>query len=201
VQAPAPVDVIADAARARVVLEPLRLRILAEAREPQSATSMAAALGLPRQNVNYHVRELARAGYLRKAGRQKKRGLTEQRWVASARTFVIGDDVLGPMSHAASAESMDKASVAYLLTLAARIQREAGRAWREAHAASKRLPVLSIDTEVSFRSPRERARFAEALAEAVTRVVAEYSSPATSQTSRPFRVVLGCYPIPPEEAR
>ena len=197
--APAPVSVIADAPKARVLLEPLRLRILVEAREPQSAASIAATLGLPRQKVNYHVRELARAGYLRKAGRHKKRGLTEQRWVVSARAYILGDSVLGPMS-TASIDTSDKASAAYLLALAGVMRREVGRAWREAHAAAKRLPVLSIDTEVSFRSPDERARFAEALGEAITRVVAEYSSPATSRSSsRPFRVVLGCYPIPPEE--
>lgn len=199
--APAPVAVIADAPKARVLLEPLRLRILAEAREPQSAASIAGTLGLARQKVNYHVRELARAGYLRKAGRQKKRGLTEQRWVVSARAFILGESVLGPVG-TASIDTSDKASVAYLLALAGIMQREASRAWREAHAASKRLPVLSIDTELSFRSPEERARFADMLSEAVTRVVAEHSSPVASDaSSRPFRLVLGCYPIPPEETR
>ena len=196
---PSPVAVVADTPRAGVLLKPLRLKILAQARVPQSASSIAAALGLPRQKVNYHVRELARGGFLRRAGRQRKRGLTEQRYIVSARAFLLGTTVLGPMS-ADPAETDDKMSAAYLLTLAAQMQREAGGAWRDAHAAGKRLPVLSIDTEVAFDTPEQRARFAQALTRAVTEVVADHSVPPTARratrASRPFRLVLGCYPIP-----
>jgi hypothetical protein len=79
------------------------------------------------------------------------------------------------------------------------MQHEASRAWRDAHEAGKRLPVLSLDTELCFDSSEERARFADALAAAVTRVVAEHAHPCrgpASRGSRPFRLVLGCYPIP-----
>jgi biotin operon repressor len=199
-QAPPPVGVVADTPRAGVMLKPLRLKILAEARAPQSASAIAATLGLPRQKVNYHVRQLARAGFLRRAGRQRKRGLVEQKYVVTARAFLLGAGVLGPMG-ADPHDTGDKMSAAYLLTLAARMQREAGHAWKDAHAAGRRLPVLSIDTEIAFASPEQRARFADALASAVTKVVAEHSVPAAQATraARPFRLVLGCYPIPPKE--
>jgi DNA-binding Lrp family transcriptional regulator len=196
---PPPLAVVADTPRAGVLLKPLRLKILAHARAPQSASSIAAALGLPRQKVNYHVRELARAGFLRRAGRQRKRGLTEQKYIVSARALLLGASVLGPMS-ADPAETADKMSAAYLLTLAAQMQREAGGAWRDAHAAGKRLPVLSIDTEVAFDTPEQRAQFAQALMRAVTQVVADHSVPPAARratrASRPFRLILGCYPIP-----
>jgi biotin operon repressor len=194
--APPPVGLVADAPRAGVMLKPLRLEILAAAREPQSATAIAATLGLPRQKVNYHVRQLARAGFLRRAGRQRKRGLVEQKYVVTARAFLLGSAVLGPMS--TEAEHGDKMSAAYLLTLAAQMQREASHAWRDAHAEGKRLPVLSLDTEIAFESPDQRARFADALAAAVTKVVADHTVPAAvaTRSARPFRLVLGCYPIP-----
>ena len=196
---PVPVAFVAETPRAGVLLKPLRLRILAEAREPASATRIAAALGLTRQQVNYHVRELARAGFLRRAGRQRKRGLVEQNYVVTARAFVLGPDVLGPMTPERAATG-DKMSAAYLLTLAGHMQRETARSWRDAQAEGKRLPVLSLDTELRFDSAEQRAKFAEALTAAVTTVVAEHSAPATSargaRTGRPFRLVLGCYPIP-----
>jgi biotin operon repressor len=182
------------------MLKPLRLKILAAARAPLSASAIAATLGLPRQKVNYHVRELARAGFLRRAGRQRRRGLVEQKYVVTAQAFLLGSGVLGPMS-ADTQEIADKMSAGYLLTLAAEMQREAGHAWRDAHAAGKRLPVLALDTEIAFASPEQRARFAEALASAVTKVVAEHSVPTTQvpRAARPFRLVLGCYPIPNKE--
>jgi biotin operon repressor len=200
VSEPAPVGVIADAPRAGVMLKPLRLKILAAARAPQSASAIAATLGLPRQNVNYHVRELARAGFLRRAGRQRKRGLVEQKYVVTAQAFLLGAGVLGPMS-AEAREQPDRTSAAYLLTLASQMQREAGNAWRDAHAAGKLLPVLSLDAEISFSSPEQRARFAEALAAAVTKVVAKHAESASPAPpgARPFRLVLGCYPIPVKE--
>ena len=195
---PAPVAVVSETPRAGLLLKPLRLKILESAREPRSASAIAASLGLSRQKVNYHVRQLARGGFLRRAGRQRKRGLTEQHYVVTARAFVVGPAALGPM-RADARQTADKMSAAYLLTLAARMQHEASDAWHAAHAAGKRLPVLSLDAEVCFESPEQRARFADALAAAVTRVVAEHSQPCAAvrrADKRPFRLVLGCYPIP-----
>jgi hypothetical protein len=83
------VAVIEDSRKARAVLPPLRQQILSAAQEPASSTSIAAALGLPRQRVNYHVRQLAAAGFLKRAGRRRRRGLVEQRWVAAARTLLL----------------------------------------------------------------------------------------------------------------
>src|SRR5690606_7209543 len=83
--------------RARALLSPLRLEVLARAREPRSATEIAGELALPRQKVNYHVKELHRARFLRPAGRRRKRNLTEQRYVATARSYVLAPGLLGPL--------------------------------------------------------------------------------------------------------
>ena len=195
---PAPIAVVSETPRAGLLLKPLRLKILEVAREPRSASAIAASLGLPRQKVNYHVRQLARGGFLRRAGRQRKRGLTEQNYVVTARAFVVGPAALGPM-RADARETADKMSAAYLLTLAAQMQQETSRGWQAAHAAGKRLPVLSLDAEVCFESPAQRARFADAIATAVARVVAAHTQPCAAAgraNRRPFRLVLGCYPIP-----
>ncbi len=67
------------------------------AREPICAAELARRLALPRQRVNYHVRELERAGFLRPAGRQRKRNWIEQRYVATARSYVLSPEILGPL--------------------------------------------------------------------------------------------------------
>ena len=55
-------DVIDQPAAAVAALDPVRGRILAELAEPGSASTVAAALGLPRQQVNYHLRTLEQHG-------------------------------------------------------------------------------------------------------------------------------------------
>ena len=190
----APVGVIRDAPKAGVLLKPLRREILGLARQPISAAGIAAAMGKPRQVVNYHVRELARAGFLRRAGRARKRGLTEQRYVISAQAFVLAPEMLGALDAGAASASADKASASYLLMLASRLQKELSESWRQADASGSALPLLSLDTEFGFKSAADRARFAEALATAITKVVAEYTTPACA--SGRYRLVLGCYPTP-----
>ena len=201
----APVGVIREMPKAGMLLKPLRREILSHARTPVSAAGIAATMKRPRQVINYHVRELARAGFLRRAGRARKRGLVEQRYVVSAQAFVLAPELLGAMdATAADPATADKASASYLLMLATRLQRELSESWRKSESEGTPLPLLSLDTEFGFASPADRARFATALTQAITRVVAEHTtSPARARDlSTPlragggYRLVLGCYPTP-----
>jgi hypothetical protein len=194
----APVGVIRDAPKAGVLLKPLRCEILAHAREPVSAAGIAAAMKRPRQVINYHVRELARAGFLRRAGRVRKRGLIEQRYVVSARAFVLAPEVLGGIDVTSDREAVaDKASASYLLMLATRLQQELSESWRRADAEGASLPLLSLDTEFGFASSRARGQFASALTRAITKVIAEHTTTAARGCDHRYRLVLGCYPVEP----
>ena len=191
----APVGVIREAPKAGMLLKPLRREILARAQTPVSATAIAAAMNRPRQMINYHVRQLARAGFLKRAGRARKRGLVEQRYVVSARAFVLAPDVLGDLdATAAPAATADKASAAYLLMLATRLQNELSESWRHAAARGRPLPLLSFDTEFGFASAADRARFASALTRAITTVVADHTTAPSRGCDGKYRLVLGCYP-------
>jgi len=200
---PAPLEPIRDAAAARVLLQhPLRARVLAlGAAEARSPADMARELGESRQKVHFHVTKLADAGLLERAGTARKRNMTEQRWRATARSYVLAPELLGGVgAHALPVE--DAASAATLMARAARLQHEVGIAMSEAGAAGKRLPSLSLSSELRFTSAAQRAAFTEALQDAVTRIVAEHTSPAetpdgAAAKGRPYRLVLGCHPIPP----
>jgi hypothetical protein len=65
----------------------------------------------------------------------------------------------------------------------------------KARQTEKRLATLSIDAEISFRSPTERARFTEELTACVTDLVARYHGP-TAPGARPHRLVVASHPIP-----
>lgn len=99
----AEIETVSDGRRAALLVQhPLRPQILNVARVPISATEIAALLGESRQKIGYHVRQLRRAGFLRAAGRRRKRGLVEHRFVASATAYVLSPNVTGAASLDAS---------------------------------------------------------------------------------------------------
>src|SRR5208282_6526139 len=144
-------DLVADLNRASALLHPLRLRILDALREPDSAAGLARRLRLPRQKINYHVRELARAHFLERAGRRRRRNMTEQRYVARARGYVLSPELLGVLQ-ADCSRVEDVFSASYLLALSAQLQSELGRAAQEAEAQGKRLATMSLISELRFES-------------------------------------------------
>jgi len=202
--ASAGLDIVREAAQAAVLLyHPLRLRILAALLNPDSATGVARRMNLPRQTVNYHVRELARARLLTRAGRRRRRRMYEQCYVATARGYVLSPELLGTLA-ADPAQVADTFSAKYLLGLASKVQSELGRASQLAAKEGKRLATLSINTELRFTSPEQRAKFTEELQRAIVEIVGRHSSPYRKEDGlagegRPFRLVLGCYPIPKEK--
>jgi DNA-binding transcriptional ArsR family regulator len=196
-----PIAFIESHAGAAALLDPLRRRILEALRDPDSAAGLARRMRLPRQKVNYHVRELARAHLVERAGDRRKRNMIERRYVATARAYVLSPGLLGRLG-ADARRIEDRFSAAYLQALAAQMQTELGRAGKEAATQEKRLATLSLSSELRFESAAQRAAFARALHEAVTAVIGRHASPARlaggrSAPGRPYRLILGCYPIPP----
>jgi DNA-binding transcriptional ArsR family regulator len=195
-------DLVREPAQAAILLHhPLRLKILAALLEPDSATAVARRMKLPRQTVNYHVRELARARLLVRAGRRRRRHLFEQCYVATARGYVLSPELLGKLA-ADPAQVADTFSAKYLLGLACKLQSELARSVDLAAAAGKRLATLSINTELRFTSPEQRAVFTEELQRTLVDVAARHSSPFAKADGSPaegraFRLVVGCYPMPP----
>lgn len=177
---------------------PLRRRILAEASDPVSATTLAGRLGETRQKINYHVRVLADAGLLEPAGERPRRGLTERLYRASADAFVIGRRALGPL-RPTPGEIADVAGAAHLMALAGRVSDELALSLERADERDARVATLALDTTVRFRSAAQRRAFAEALLQAVADIVAHHTEPAEGGAGWPFRLVVGAYPVPGDD--
>ncbi|MCW5766833.1 MAG: helix-turn-helix transcriptional regulator [Phycisphaeraceae bacterium] len=188
--------VIDDPAAAAAALDPVRGRLLAELRSPESAASLAGRMGLARQKVNYHLRTLERHGLVRVASRRRWGGLTERRMVATASSYVVSPEALGPVAPPPDpGRVMDRLSASYLVALAARAVREVGQLLRRSEQVNKRLATLSIDTEVRFRSAEDRAAFTRELTAAVGTLVARYHDEA-APGGRRHRLIIGAYPAP-----
>ena len=185
--------VIDDPSAAAVALDPVRSRLLSELAEPASAATLAVRLGIARQKVNYHLRTLETHQLVRVAKERLWGGLTERLMVATAASYVVSPGAMGKAA-ADPERSTDRLSASYLIALAARIMREVKELLGRSEATDKRLPTLSLDTEIRFRSAAERAAFSGELVEAVTSLVARYHD-ASAAGGRSHRLVMVAHPL------
>jgi DNA-binding transcriptional ArsR family regulator len=188
------VEVITEPEVAAAALDPVKARLLAELSKPASAASLAARVGLARQKVNYHLRALEAHGLVEVAEVRRWGGLTERLLVATAASYVVSPDALGPVA-ADPERARDQLSVSYAIAVAARIVRELGALWRRARREDKRLATLTLDTEIRFRSAADRADFTREVTAAIAALTAKYHD-ETAPGGRMHRVLLVAHPTP-----
>lgn len=188
------IAVIEEPAAAEASLDPMRSRILAALAEAGSAAMLAGRLGLPRQKVNYHLKELERHGLVELAEERRKGSVTERVYRATAASYVISPRALGAVSPD-PARAPDQLSARWLLTLGARLVQEVGTLLTGAARARRRVATFGLDAEVRFSSAADRTAFAEELAEAVTVLVGRYHDESAAR-GRTHRVLVGLHQIP-----
>jgi DNA-binding transcriptional ArsR family regulator len=186
--------VIRDAEQAAALLQPERRRLLEALAEPDSAAGLARRFELPRQRLNYHLKELERVGLVDFVEERRKGNCVERVVRATARAYAISPEVMGPLGQTGYAAG-DRLSASYLVALASRAIREIGELIARASAARKRVATLAIDTEVRFASAAARAAFTDELTAALSRVVTRHHD-AGAPAGRVFRLVVAAYPKP-----
>lgn len=186
------VAVIDDPAVAQVSLDPVRCRLLAELAEPGSATMLAAKVGLPRQNVNYHLRALERHGLVELVEERRKGNVTERMVRATAISYVISPAALAALQPDPS-RSPDRLSARWMIAVASKLVRDVGELLAGAAKARKRLATFAMDGEVRFATAADRAAFAEELAGAVTALIGKYHD-EKAERGRDHRVIVAVHP-------
>jgi len=189
---PPAVAVVSDLDQAAVIFQPLRLAILAELRAPDSAAGVARRLGLPRQRLNHHLRELERAGLVRFVEERRKGNCIERLYRASAEGYLISPEALGPVSPAVP-PSPERFSWAHLVARLGKALRDLATLRRRADETEQHLVTFALDTRIRFASPRALAQFRDRLASEVARLAAEFHADATEE-GRAYDLFLGCHP-------
>ena len=187
------IDVITGPDQAVVALQRTRRLLLAHLAEPDSAAGLARRLGLPRQRLNYHLRELEREGLVELVEERRKGNCVERIVRATARAFVISPDALGVLG-ATPEEAADRFSSTYLVSAAARAMRDVAALQAGATRAGKRLSTFTLETDVRFATAEARAQFAEELANAVAALAARYHDDRNPRGRR-FRVLAAIHPV------
>ncbi|MBY0507285.1 MAG: helix-turn-helix domain-containing protein [Bryobacteraceae bacterium] len=193
----AALEVIQSAAAAEALLPPQRQRLLQHLHEPDSAAGLARRLSLPRQQVNYHLRELEKHGLVELVEERRKGNCMERVVRASARSYVISPLVLGD---AEAPTVRDQFSSTYLIAAAARTLRDTAVLRQRADAAGQRLATLTVETDVRFASAADRAAFTEELTSTLARLTQHYHQ-ATAPGGRSFRFLLAAYPTPAKKEK
>lgn len=188
------VQVIDRPREAALLAAPVRQRILEALAEPGSASGVAKRLGLTRQVATYHFRQLEDAGFLTLVREEAKRGCTERFFQRSAEHFVVSNGVVGK-SGLDARRLKDRFSSTYLAAMASQVADEVGRAQKDAGAAGRSLPTLAASVDIRFRSPADRAAFADELMGAIAALAAKYHDDAAPD-GRTYRAVVGAYPAP-----
>jgi DNA-binding transcriptional ArsR family regulator len=183
---------ISSAQAAAVLLHPARLEMLEFLSQPDSAAGLARRLHLPRQQVNYHLRELEREGFVEMVEERRKGNCVERLMKASARSFVIDPRILGKVG-ADPDQIADKLSSAYLIAIAAQAIRDLIALDTKASESNKRLSTLGLHVDVRFAGAAERSAFSEELAQSIAALAAKYHN-ETAPGGRTFRFFLGAYP-------
>jgi hypothetical protein len=142
--------------------------------------------------VGHHVRALEAAGLLTCVGERKKRNCVERLLQASARTYVLAPRLLGALGLSAD-EARDRFSSTYLLAAAGKVIEEVSALRPKADAAGKKLPTLTLQTEVRFASARSQNEFLEELLAVFSDLVSRHHRP-DAPGGRSFRISLLGHP-------
>ena len=187
-------QVVDEPERARALLHETRLELVRQLTEPASAATLARRLELPRQRVNYHLRELEAHGLIELEEERRRGSATERIYRRTGRSYTLSNAALGPLGSDPD-DVQDRFSAAYQIALAARAVEELGLLRTGADAAGKRLPTFALDVAVRFPTAERRNAFADELAAAVADLVRKYHDESAPR-GRTFRFTVGGYPRP-----
>ena len=188
----APVAFVRHGEQARSLLDPLRREILQQLKDPGSASTVADALSLPRQRINYHVRELESQGLLWHVEDRRKGNCVERVVRATAVRYVIDPSILGGSESRTPGNAEPRLSyfTEDLVAAANRTLSDLAELLEPDPGVAERLPTLSLETHIRFRSPDEEAEFAKSIREVLDRMTRRYHDPS-AHGGRDFRLTLG----------
>ena len=183
---PAVLQIVQNPEKAAILLQPGRLDLLVRLAEPDSAAGLARQLGIPRQKVNYHLRELEREGFVELFEERRKGNCIERMVRATAREFLIAP-------HAGKTVIADCFSAAYLVSTMARVIRDLAAICLRAGKARKRVATLTLETEIRFATAESRSAFAEELTATIAHLARKYHD-EQAEGGRRFRLIAASYP-------
>lgn len=188
---PDPVFSVRDSATLQALAHPIRVQILESLREPASAATVARRIGLARQKVNYHLKELARAGLVQQVGERRVGNFMESVYRAVARTFLVSPEVAWAGTRRFDV-MRSQHSLETLVALGERLQHDAVSLLDRAAFDGEQIASASVVAEARFATERERRAFLDEYVGAMATLFERHAG----KTGEPYRIVLAAYQDP-----
>lgn len=185
---------IDDVDQATTLLKPIRLEILQRLDESRSCAELADYFGSTPQKIYYHVKELERAGLVRKVAEKRVRGTIEGFYQAQARSYWLAPQLVSQIGSEQAAS--DQSSLRVLLDLAAEIHDDIGHLGNRS-ASGESIPSLSLSAQITLPDATRRAAFLAELQTVFKQLATKYGTPSDEVAitdEQGFRLVLMCYP-------
>jgi DNA-binding transcriptional ArsR family regulator len=189
---PDPTFSVHDAETLQTLTHPIRVQILEALREPASAATVARRIGLPRQKVNYHLKELERAGLVELIEERRVGNFVESVYRAVARTFLVSPRVAWADPRRMEA-LRSQHSLETLVLLGERLQRDAAGLLDRAAFDGEQIASASVIAEARFEDEADR----EAFLQEYLRTTAELLDRYGAKEGEPYRIALAAYPGDP----
>ena len=189
----APVAILEHAKQVGALADPLRVEILEALRSPDTAAGLARRFDRSRQNLTYHLKELARVGLVRHAGERPKGNFVEQLYQATARRFIVSSQFASNPERLAEV-FRDQVSLAQLADLGERLQRDAATLIDRAAFEDTEVPSATVEAEVRFVDAEARAAFMADYVETLKKLLVKHGN----SEGDAYRVALAAYPEPEE---
>jgi DNA-binding transcriptional ArsR family regulator len=183
------VQLLEDPEAVQALTHPVRVRVLEALRSPDSAAGIARAIGQSRQNANYHLKELERAGLVQRAGERRKGAFTEQLYRSTASTYVVSPRVAWGDERRAST-LRDQVSLEHLVVLGDRLQRDASDLLDRATFDGQEIASAAVEAEVRFADEAARTAFMQDYLAALGPLLKKHGS----SNGTPYRLAVAVYP-------
>jgi DNA-binding transcriptional ArsR family regulator len=182
---------VRDPAELQALAHPVRLRILELLRSPGSAATVARALGVSRQNANHHLKELERAGLVRKVAEEQAGNFVASLFQAVAPTIVISGRATWADERRVDA-MREQLSLENLVDVGERLSRDAAVLLDRAAFDGERIASAAVEAEVGFDDEASREAFLREYLAAVGPLLDRYAARGGAR----YRVALAVYPDP-----
>jgi len=186
---PDPVFSVRDPETLQALAHPLRVQVLESLREPASAARVARRIGQPRQKVNYHLKELERAGLVQQVEERRVGNFVESVYRAVARTFLVSPRVAWADPRRLEV-LRSQHSLETLVLLGERLQRDAAGLLDRAAFEGEEIASASVVAEARFASEADREAFLRAYVRATADLLERHGNKDGAQ----YRVLLAAYP-------
>ena len=188
------VELVEAPAGLQALAHPVRVQILEALRSPASAAAVGRLVGQPRQNVNYHLKELERAGLVRRAGRRRNGNFIETLYQSVAGTFLVSPRAAWGDPRRIKAMA-DQHSLENLVLLGERLQRDATALLDRAAFDGEQIASAAVGAEVCFADEKDRAMFLKEYLRKIGPLLEKYGR----KDGASYKVAIAVYPEPDEK--